>query len=1151
MNEDFNFMDMITKGITVLIVAVFMIAAISYIQVPSSIDDTPTDEDSFPKAFGPEFIRISSDYDTDSSTTSGIQEALDSLSVSGGILFIPAGTHDISETIIIPSSNIIIRGVGSATILNASSLAGDFFYFSDKNNIFIRDLDIDGTDQSSGDGINADGTCIECRYSNIGFSGVFGDDVVGTFLYGPETSGINIPDVFVVNSDGEIVVSRVIHNVRISKDFAVGSTTGGIQEALDDLPATGGMVYNPPGDYTISSKITVIKPDTTITGAGNSSVLTLAAGVDDDMFELADTALRCEISHFAMEGDKANNASGSGIVGIDSENLHVHHMYITHFKESGVKTTKVAADPTECVIESNHIHGCDGDGIWFETIARNCTARDNVCNNNLNGIRVGTTVTGGPNTIHGNTCNWNTNNGIMINVNESIVSDNLCSSNSYHGIYMYARGGARIVSNTSMYNARDGIRVYRSDDCLISNNRVSDNGDGWANIHIEGDGTDTANLNIISGNHCQRFGAWETDYGIRIVGGANASDNILSNNVCAYNDVANISDAGANTIHMNNVTDTTGWEGQDVPEIYQINSDGEIVFTRGITEVRISIGFDTVAAASTTDGIQEALDDLPADGGAVFIPPGNYTISTTINVTKPDTKIFGAGNASHLDLANSVNDDMFEIAATAVRCEISDFSMDGNLANNTTSAGINAIDSENLHIHNMYITHFVWDGIKINRVGSDPSENLIESNHIHGCGSNGIHFQTLVKESSIINNICNNNEYGIHVAGGGRNRISGNVCRWNSMHGIYDEGGSNVISENVCTNNTRHGIYVFETTSVMVLNNTLFTNTRSGIVIMRSSNCYVSNNNSWDNGNGYSNIEINGDATGNANDNTIIGNHCARYGGATTDHGIYIKGGAYASGNRLFDNYCHGHDVSDLRDDGVQTVYGHNKFDQTGASGYDGKGLYERHSAFKDLDYCRIIDEDFVGIVVDSNDLNVTIDAGGAASLLDDRACGVYELTTNAGAADGVLLDMNDIRTIDPSLEPLLAVRAKWTTGNNNVEFKIGFEDVDGTDNAYFIVDQSAIGSLSIYAEIDNNGAQTHYVDTGVDLDTSWHIYEIYHNPSDHKTYFYIDGALVVTSDANDIDETEFFQIYVDIRSEDADAKVLEVDFIKGWQMRE
>jgi len=45
--------------------------------------------------------------------------------------------------------------------------------------------------------------------------------------------------------------------VRNAADFASGSSTGGIQEAINDLPSDGGIVLIPAGNHLISASITV------------------------------------------------------------------------------------------------------------------------------------------------------------------------------------------------------------------------------------------------------------------------------------------------------------------------------------------------------------------------------------------------------------------------------------------------------------------------------------------------------------------------------------------------------------------------------------------------------------------------------------------------------------------------------------------------------------------------------------------------------------------------------------------------------------------------------------------------------------------------------------------------------------------------------
>lgn len=222
-------------------------------------------------------------------------------------------------------------------------------------------------------------------------------------------------------------------------------------------------------------------------------------------------------------------------------------------------------------------------------------------------------------------------------------------------------------------------------------------------------------------------------------------------------------------------------------------------------------------------------------------------------------------------------------------------------------------------------------------------------------------------------------------------------------------------------------------------------------------------------------------------------------------------------------------------------------------SGEDGISWVERHSAFNDADHCRFVDEDFTGHSLDTLDLWRVQNTGGrgTSDLKDDDANGVLAMVTGNQAADEMILDMNDKRQVDPSLFPVLLVRAK-ADAITTVEMRIGLVDVLGTDDCYFLVDLSAIGDASIYAEAHSGGgAATEHTDTGINLDVNYHYYGIYIDDAG-KPYWYIDGTLEVTGDNADVDPTEFFQPYVQVEAEaGAAARTLEVDFIKGWQLRE
>jgi len=355
-------------------------------------------------------------------------------------------------------------------------------------------------------------------------------------------------------------------------------------------------------------------------------------------------------------------------------------------------------------------------------------------------------------------------------------------------------------------------------------------------------------------------------------------------------------------------------------------SDTSYMFGRILAATLIRVSSEFNSPLSTTYGLQEAVDDLPATGGEVFVPPGTSLASVSIVVNKPDVHITGAGGASIIRLADGSNVDVFTFTAAALRFELDHVAIDGNLAGNVAGSGVVGDNALNAHIHHAYVYHCAEHGVKITRSGTDPEEDRVANCHVHGCAGNGIYFETYVVDSSVVENVCNNNNNGIYLQAGNRNLVEGNTCRWNLTHGIVIEDEETVVSDNICTFNQGHGIYVNTAGSTMVSDNTVNGNVQDGIRIYRSSRCHVSDNHVYDQGNGWSEIHIEGDGAGDASYNTISGNECYRYVTFNTDYGIRIVGGANAVGNRLFNNVATDHDVADLDDGGLNTVYGHNQF---------------------------------------------------------------------------------------------------------------------------------------------------------------------------------------------------------------------------------
>src|SRR5665213_4102864 len=63
----------------------------------------------------------------------------------------------------------------------------------------------------------------------------------------------------------------------------------------------------------------------------------------------------------------------------------------------------------------------------------------------------------------------------------------------------------------------------------------------------------------------------------------------------------------------------------------------------------------TLRAGMTGAEIQQALDFLPADGGEVVLPAGDFEISQPIVLQRDNQTLRGAGNATVLSLADDAN----------------------------------------------------------------------------------------------------------------------------------------------------------------------------------------------------------------------------------------------------------------------------------------------------------------------------------------------------------------------------------------------------------------------------------------------------------------------------------------------------------------
>lgn len=133
--------------------------------------------------------------------------------------------------------------------------------------------------------------------------------------------------------------------------------------------------------------------------------------------------------------------------------------------------------------------------------------------------------------------------------------------------------------------------------------------------------------------------------------------------------------------------------------------------------------------------LQAAFDALPAEGGVVRIPPGNYDITEPLVISKPETRVEGSGAATHIRNRNEQGKPALilqhpkrESARTSAersesflwRVQLADFRVSGNPK---SGDGVYASGINEIYIHGMSIDHNGRHGLNCVDCYEDPRIN--------------------------------------------------------------------------------------------------------------------------------------------------------------------------------------------------------------------------------------------------------------------------------------------------------------------------------------------------------------------------------------------------------------------------------------------
>jgi hypothetical protein len=189
--------------------------------------------------------------------------------------------------------------------------------------------------------------------------------------------------------------------------------------------------------------------------------------------------------------------------------------------------------------------------------------------------------------------------------------------------------------------------------------------------------------------------------------------------------------------------------------------------------------------ASKFASLQAAFDALPESGGTVQIPPGTYEISQPLVVKTGETRIQGAGAATHLVNRNEDGQPLLLIRPASLdkdpkaelwRIQIDDLRLSGNPK---SGDGIRAEKIQEIFIHGVSVDHHGGHGINLVNCYEDPriNDNIMTYNaaaglNIDGCHDivvNGNHFeenQDAVRCVDAFNLCCNANNIDDHLRHG-------------------------------------------------------------------------------------------------------------------------------------------------------------------------------------------------------------------------------------------------------------------------------------------------------------------------------------------------------------------------------------------------
>jgi len=273
-------------------------------------------------------------------------------------------------------------------------------------------------------------------------------------------------------------------------------------------------------------------------------------------------------------------------------------------------------------------------------------------------------------------------------------------------------------------------------------------------------------------------------------------------------------------IAVNSVSAATGLIYQKGAEISTVQNSMpyELNYSRIFAAAESSESLQPKALtidASKFPDLQAAFDAVPAGGGEVIIPPGDYELTKPLVLTRENTSIRGAGPSTHIINNNPDGEpalivrpeNITERAARIWRIQLSDLRISGN---SKSGDGILLEKIDELYISGLHVDHNGRHGINMNE--------CLENPRINHC------------------NITYNAQAGIYLFGCHDVVVNANQFEENQDGLRFVDGFNLTMNGNNIDDHLRHGI-VIENTYASVLSGNMIEEC-NGTAIILDRDCY-------------------------------------------------------------------------------------------------------------------------------------------------------------------------------------------------------------------------------------------------------------------------------------------------------------------------